>query len=69
VGICIVVILMGGRTVSAKPSKYLFMPFGVVSSVGRHALARTSVTSRAASGEPSLVVSTGEPAFRPLPGC
>jgi O-antigen ligase len=68
VEICIVVILMGGLTGSSETSKHLFMLFGMASSVGRLALARTSLTSRATSADSSLVVQGAEPAFQSIPG-
>jgi O-antigen ligase len=68
VEICIVVILMGGLTGSAETSKYLFMLFGMASTVGRLALARTSVTSRAASDDSSYVAHRADPALHPMPG-
>jgi len=64
---CIVVILVSGLTTSSETSKYLFMLFGMASTVGRLALEQAGAKRRMASAGAS-VASRVESVLRPLPG-
>ena len=68
VEICIVVLLMGGLSTNIETSKYLFMLFGMASSVGRLALARAGVMRRTASSGSSRLAPGPERALHPMPG-